>query len=154
MAYTRGVTIVGALLGVLFLAAFAVGFLQVGFHISPERLEPKFDKLNPTSGFQRLFSVGAVVKGVPVVQVALDESDRPALRAALAVLAALPTPVRATVTAVTASSPEDVQLRVGASTVVWGSPERSERKAAIYAALRRTPATVYDLSSPETPVLR
>ena len=96
----------------------------------------------------------AAVKGVPVVQVALDESDRPALRAALAVLAALPTPMRATVTAVTASSPDDVQLRVGASTVVWGSPERSDRKAAIYAALRRTPATVYDLSSPETPVLR
>ena len=96
----------------------------------------------------------AAVKGVPVVQVALDESDRPALRAALAVLAALPAPVRSTVQSVSAGSPDDVRLAVGDSTVVWGGPDHSERKAAIYAVLRRTPAKVYDLSSPATPVLR
>ncbi len=116
---------------------------------------------DPAVGFRVVDATGvafatssAPIKGVPVVRVALDDSDRPTLRAALAVLAALPTPMRATVSAVTAGSPDDVQLQVGASTVVWGSPERSERKAAIYAALRRTPAKVYDLSSPETPVLR
>lgn len=96
----------------------------------------------------------APIKGLPVVKVALTESDRPALQAALEVLAALPAPVRATVGSVTASSPDDVRLRVGRSTVVWGSVDRSQRKAQIYAALRRTPATVYDLSSPDTPVLR
>ena len=61
--FTRGLTIVGALLGILFLAAIAVGIMQAGFHISPERLEPNFEKLNPTNGFERLFSVSAIVKG-------------------------------------------------------------------------------------------
>jgi cell division protein FtsQ len=89
-----------------------------------------------------------------VIRVALSEQARPALESALAVLAALPAPIRATVRAVTAGSPDDVRLTVGRSTVIWGSAERSDRKAAIYAVLRRTPATVYDLSSPDTPVLR
>ena len=116
---------------------------------------------DPAGGYRIVDATGVAyassagpIKGVPVVRVGLDASDRPALRAALAVLAALPKPMRATVSAVTAGSPDDVRLRVGGSTVVWGSPARSERKAAIYAALRRTPAKVYDLSSPETPVLR
>lgn len=94
------------------------------------------------------------LRGVPVIKVSLAESARPALQAALAVLAALPEPVRAKVGAVTASTPDDVRFTVGPATVVWGSVERSDRKAAIYAALRRTPAKVYDLSSPDTPVLR
>lgn len=62
--YTKAVMIVGALLGVLFVAAVIVGMLQAGFHISPERLEPKFDKLDPTNGIKRVFGFGSVVKGV------------------------------------------------------------------------------------------
>lgn len=62
--FTRGVTIVGALLGILFLAAVIVGIMQAGFHISPERLEPNFEKLNPANGFEKLFSFGAIVKGL------------------------------------------------------------------------------------------
>ena len=99
-------------------------------------------------------SASAPLPGLPVVRVSLSEQARPALRSALAVLAALPAPVRSTVQSVTAGSPDDVRLTVGDSTVVWGGPDHSERKAAIYAVLRRTPATVYDLSSPATPVLR
>ena len=96
----------------------------------------------------------ATLPGLPVIRVALTEQARPALRSALAVLQALPAPVRATVQSVSAGSPDDVRLSVGDTTVVWGGPDRSERKAAIYAVLRRTPAKVYDLSSPATPVLR
>ncbi len=99
-------------------------------------------------------SAAAALPGVPVIRVSLGERARPALRAALAVLAALPAPVRSTVQSVSAGSPDDVRLTVGDSTVVWGGPANSERKAAIYAVLRRTPAKVYDLSSPATPVLR
>lgn len=99
-------------------------------------------------------SAAAPLPGLPVIRVSLSEQARPALRAAVAVLAALPAPVRSTVQSVTAGSPDDVRLTVGDSTVVWGGPDHSERKAAIYAVLRRTPAKVYDLSSPATPVLR
>lgn len=99
-------------------------------------------------------AAGKRLKGLPVVQVSLDEGARPALRAALDVLAALPAPLRSDVRAVTAASPSDVRLTVGKDTVVWGSPDRSDRKARVFAALRSTPAKVYDLSSPDTPVLR
>ncbi len=99
-------------------------------------------------------SAAAALPGLPVIRVSLSEQGRPALRAALAVLAALPAPVRSTVRSVSAGSPDDVRLTVGDSTVVWGGPADSERKAAIYAVLRATPAKVYDLSSPATPVLR
>ena len=116
---------------------------------------------DPAGGYRVVDATGVAytssarpVRGVPVVRVAPDESGRAALQAALAVLAALPTSIHTTVSGVTASSPDDVRLTVGRSTVVWGSPERSDRKAAIYTVLRRTPAKVYDLSSPETPVLR
>lgn len=94
------------------------------------------------------------VIGLPVVRVGLDDAHHVELQAAMAVLAALPPQVRGTVSAVTAGSPDDVRLTVGAATVVWGSPDRSDRKAAVFAILRRTPAKVYDLSSPDTPVLR
>lgn len=99
-------------------------------------------------------SATAPIPGIPVVKVQLTQDGRPALQAALAVLAALPAPVRSTVGVVTAGSPDDVRLTVGKATLVWGSAQRSERKAAIYAILRKTPARVYDLSSPDTPVLR
>lgn len=92
--------------------------------------------------------------GVPVISVALTPSSRPALMAALTVLGALPPGIRSTVRSVAARSPNDVRLGVGKTTVVWGSPDRSARKAQIYADLRRTRASVYDLSSPDTPVLR
>lgn len=92
--------------------------------------------------------------GVPLITVDLTPSSRPALMAALTVLDALPPHIRATVRSVAARSPNDVRLGVGKTTVVWGSPDRSTRKAQIYAELRRTRASVYDLSSPDTPVLR
>jgi len=115
----------------------------------------------PAGGYRVVDAAGvpfaaarAPIMGLPVIQVGLTPAARPALQAALAVLASLPAPVRATVGAVTAGSPDDVRFTVGTATVVWGSADRSERKAAIYAVLRRTPAKVYDLSSPDTPVLR
>ena len=114
-----------------------------------------------TGGYQVVDAAGVPfaaaskrLKGLPVVQVSLDDSARPALRAALDVLAALPVPLRSQVQGVTATSPSDVRLMVGKATVVWGSPDRSDRKVRVFAALRSTPAKVYDLSSPDTPVLR
>ncbi len=49
-----------------FLGIIGVGFLvnvgQVGFHISPKALSPKFDKLNPVNGLKRILSWRAVLE--------------------------------------------------------------------------------------------
>ena len=46
---------------VLTVVAVASGVGQIGFKITPQALEPKFDRLNPISGFKRLFSPTSVV---------------------------------------------------------------------------------------------
>lgn len=48
-------------LGVNLLLALVTGFAQRGFSFSTKPLEPKFSRLNPAQGFQRLFSTRAVV---------------------------------------------------------------------------------------------
>ena len=47
---------------ILVLAALASGFLQNGFLISFERVQPKLEKISLIKGFQRLFSLKAVVE--------------------------------------------------------------------------------------------
>jgi flagellar biosynthetic protein FlhB len=55
------------LFGVLMAVGIAASLAQVGFQINTEKLEPKFDKLNPATGWQRLFSMAAVVRGLLTV---------------------------------------------------------------------------------------
>lgn len=93
-------------------------------------------------------------KGLPVVRLTDDAIRQPTLVAALDVLQGLPTGLRTKVTSVKASSPDAVTLTISRRTVVWGSPQDTERKARIFEALRDTKAKVYDVSSPDTPVLR
>jgi len=97
---------------------------------------------------------GSVPRGLPVIRLDDGAPERPTLVAALTVLRDLPDALRTKVTAVTASSPDAVTLTISKKTVVWGSAADTERKARIFAALHRTKATVYDVSSPDTPVLR
>lgn len=54
----------GPLFGVVFAATAAVGMLQAGFHITPELLSVRWEKLDPAAGVQRLFSWGAVVRAL------------------------------------------------------------------------------------------
>lgn len=56
-------TALAPLLGILIAAGVASSVVQAGFQITPERLEWKFDRLNPTEGFGRLFSMASLVKG-------------------------------------------------------------------------------------------
>lgn len=42
----------------------ASNFLQVGFTLSAESMQPKFEKINPVAGFKRLFSQRALVEGL------------------------------------------------------------------------------------------
>ena len=93
--------------------------------------------------------------GVPVVSVELGGTQgRATLDAALQVLQQMPASLRTSVRQVRATSPDSVRLRVDGADVVWGSADRTPRKAEIYAALRSVHAKVYDVSSPDTPVTR
>ncbi|MET0811415.1 MAG: FtsQ-type POTRA domain-containing protein [Microbacterium sp.] len=87
-------------------------------------------------------------------------SDTPAFAAAGAVMRSLPDGIRAQVTAVAASTPDDVTLTLGGTNtiVVWGSAEESAMKGTVLASAMaaRPPATVseYDVSSPRAVVVR
>ncbi len=50
------------LLGVALLVGFSITFLQVGPLFSTEAIQPKLDKINPISGFKRMFSIRSLVE--------------------------------------------------------------------------------------------
>ncbi|HET8613989.1 MAG TPA: FtsQ-type POTRA domain-containing protein [Actinomycetales bacterium] len=115
----------------------------------------------PGGGYQLVDGTGvayahatAVPRGLPVVRLSGDAPQQPTVEAALEVLRDLPAPLASAVTKVTASSPDAVTLTIGKKTVVWGSAADTARKAEIFEALKSTKAKVYDVSSPDTPVLR
>ncbi|MFB7885618.1 FtsQ-type POTRA domain-containing protein [Microbacterium sp. NPDC056057] len=97
--------------------------------------------------------------GTPVLTIT-GGVDSDAFAAVGQVMRSLPEEIRAQVTAVTASTPDDVTLELGGTNtqVVWGSAEDSAKKALalnkIMAA--RPPADVfsYDVSSPDAVVVR
>jgi cell division protein FtsQ len=90
-------------------------------------------------------------RGLPLVSAPVD-AGAPALRAALDVLDVLPPAVAADVRSVRAATPDDVRLQLSKGrTVVWGSAERSARKAAVLAVLLTRKAGVYDVSAPDAP---
>lgn len=49
--------LIAPLLLTVFVAGFVANFLQVGIVLSAEALEPKFSKIDPIKGFQKLFSL-------------------------------------------------------------------------------------------------
>ena len=99
----------------------------------------------------RFGSVAIAPPGMPVVTATTDA----ALTSGAQVVAALPTALRSTVTAVTARSRDDVILRLpDGATVQWGSAEQSERKASVLAALLHVHAASYDVSAPDLPTSR
>jgi flagellar biosynthesis protein FlhB len=53
---------VGPLLVLLLLVSYLAQFLQVGWLITGQPLEPKLDRLNPVTGLKRLFSLRNLVK--------------------------------------------------------------------------------------------
>ena len=90
-------------------------------------------------------------KGLPLV----SGAGPAGLRATVDVLAAVPPAVRRALLEVRATSPENVSLRLTRKrTVVWGSPERGKRKAAVLSALMTRKASVYDVSAPDAPTTR
>ncbi len=59
------------LFGIMLAVGVGVNVAQVGFQLNTEKLAPNFDKLNPTTGVSRLFSVGSLVRaGLTLLKVA------------------------------------------------------------------------------------
>jgi flagellar biosynthetic protein FlhB len=66
------VTTAAPFLLLLWLAGYLTHFWQVGWLIAPKSIQPKFSKLNPISGFQRVFGLSALVKaGLDAAKVAV-----------------------------------------------------------------------------------
>lgn len=84
--------------------------------------------------------------GLPVLS-----ADGPAARqAAAATIAALPEWLAPEVSRVTAASAHSVRLSLADGvTVIWGGADEADRKGAVLAVLRRLPARVYDVSTPQ-----
>jgi flagellar biosynthetic protein FlhB len=57
-------TVLTPFFGLLLAIGIGASVLQVGFQLNAEKMEPNFDRLNPASGFGRLFSMAAVVRGL------------------------------------------------------------------------------------------
>ncbi|MFT4213021.1 MAG: FtsQ-type POTRA domain-containing protein [Microbacterium sp.] len=82
--------------------------------------------------------------------------DSDAFTAAGQVMRALPSDVRARVTAVTASTPDDVTLTIDGKQVVWGSADQSATKALVLQEIMaaRPDVSSYDVSTPDAVVVR
>lgn len=59
----QGLMAMAPFFGALLAAGVAASVAQVGIQFTPEKFEPKPDRLNPAEGAKRLFSVAALVKG-------------------------------------------------------------------------------------------
>lgn len=102
----------------------------------------------------RITTVAAAPKGLAVVR--LGPRAAPELVGdALRVMAALPADLRGRVASVQIASADGIELRTtDGDTVVWGSADQSERKAAVLAVLLRRPGSRYDVSAPDAPAYR
>ena len=93
--------------------------------------------------------------GHPVLRT--RRGDLGALRSAAAVVGGLPQALLLQVARVDAQSVDSVSLALrSGKTVLWGSPDRSVRKATVLAALRTsvTDGRTYDVSAPDAPTVR
>ncbi|MEJ2870864.1 FtsQ-type POTRA domain-containing protein [Actinomycetospora sp. OC33-EN08] len=79
--------------------------------------------------------------------------EDPATVAAVRVLQALPPELRRQVTELRAGSAYDVSFTLDGRTVRWGADAEDERKAAVLGPLLTRPGSVYDVSTPELPVV-
>ncbi len=99
----------------------------------------------------RFGTVNAVPAGMPRVTAAHDT----AMVSALGVYAALPKALAARVATVAAKTRDDVVLTLAdGTTVQWGNPDESERKAAVLLSLLKVKAASYDVSAPDLPTTR
>ena len=61
--FTRWLGLVGAFFGIIVLAAVAANVVQVGFYLAPEKVTLHPERLSFAEGWQKLFSMAALVRG-------------------------------------------------------------------------------------------
>ena len=89
--------------------------------------------------------------GLPLVSAPVDSGPR-AVQVALSVLRQLPPGVRAQVRQARAAGPDQIELQLTRGrTVLWGSDERSARKAVVLRVLLTRRARLYDVTAPDAP---
>lgn len=101
-------------------------------------------------------------EGVPIADVRRAELGSPVFRTMTEVVLSLPSTVRRQVTDVRASTADDVTLTLDdGSSVVWGSPDASDAKASLLAALVADHASrdpdkqvEFDVSAPDNGIVR
>jgi cell division protein FtsQ len=92
------------------------------------------------------------VNAVPAGMATLSAANDNALASALGVYSALPKTLATRVSTVAAKSRDNVVLTLAdGTTVQWGNPDESERKAAVLQSLLKVKATSYDVSAPDLP---
>jgi flagellar biosynthetic protein FlhB len=62
--FGRGMTLIGAILGLVFIVALATGVLQVGVHFVPGLAAFKWERLAPAAGWSRMFSAASAFRGL------------------------------------------------------------------------------------------
>ena len=98
-------------------------------------------------------------KSLPVLTIGGGTSSE-AFRSAGQVIRSLPSAIRSKVTAVSATTPDDVTLTLGktGTKVVWGSADESARKGVVLQTLMKakppSKVTSYDVSSPDAVLVR
>jgi cell division protein FtsQ len=98
-------------------------------------------------------SVEAVPAGVALAKV--DQANGPLLLQVGQVIQALPDSLARQVRTIGAETPDSITLTLADDdTILWGSAEQSETKAAVIAALRKVKGSVYDVSAPGNPAVR
>jgi len=91
----------------------------------------------------------------PRLVTATPGTGDPATLVAVQILESLPPDLRVQVQEIAAGSESDVSITLGdGRVVIWGGPERSERKAAVIGPLLTQPGQRYDVSSPDLPTVR
>lgn len=107
-----------------------------------------------SSGYDVVDASGAVIRSVtsPESGVPLVEASGDGLPAAIAVAQGLPEDLRSKVSAVEASTRNDVRLALrDGATVLWGSAQDGDVKARVLQTLFQVDARWYDVSAPGVP---
>jgi flagellar biosynthetic protein FlhB len=63
-SFAQFMSLVGPIFAVLVTAALASNLAQVGWFLTPQKLEPDFERISPASGWQRLMSLSTAIKAV------------------------------------------------------------------------------------------
>lgn len=93
-------------------------------------------------------------EGMPELQLATMSADDAVTRSVVAVLDAVPQPLKGQITAVRAATPGGVEFTVAdGKTVRWGDASQAERKARVLAVLMTREGQTFDVISPELPTV-